>query len=173
MMNFANITSADKTSTINLLDFKKFPSVRELHENNIKKVKELFPANEKDIKYVKISPEGLEQNIADYYKNGKLRPTKNAEQQKILDEFIKYKILADQFIAEISAMQSTVDRFDNLFSQVASLKPILQSHTLKTRESNYIEKVEQFLAYKEEFSDAISKILKAQNFIDPYKDVRV
>ena len=75
------------------------------------------------------------------------------------------KILADQFIAEISAMQSTVDRFDNLFSQVASLKPILQSHTLKTQESNYIEKVEQFLANKEEFSDAISKILKAQKFI--------
>ena len=75
------------------------------------------------------------------------------------------KILADQFIAEISAMQSTVDRFDNLFSQVASLKPILQTHTLKTQESNYIEKVEQFLVQKEEFSDAISKILKAQKFI--------
>lgn len=81
------------------------------------------------------------------------------------------KILADQFIAEISAMQSTVDRFDNLFSQVASLKPILQSHTLKTQESNYIEKVEQFLAYKEEFSDAISKILKAQKFIKNNFDI--
>ena len=81
------------------------------------------------------------------------------------------KILADQFIAEISAMQSTVDRFDNLFSQVASLKLILQAHTLKTQESNYIEKVEQFLAQKEEFSDAISKILKAQKFIKNNFDI--
>ena len=45
MMNFANITSADKTSTINLLDFKKFPSVRELHENNIKKVINKLPSS--------------------------------------------------------------------------------------------------------------------------------
>jgi hypothetical protein len=44
-MNFANITSADKTSTINLLDFKKFPSVRELHENNIKKVINKLPSS--------------------------------------------------------------------------------------------------------------------------------
>lgn len=49
----------------------------------LKKVKELFPANEKDIKYVKISPEGLEQNIADYYKNGKLRPTKMQNSKNI------------------------------------------------------------------------------------------
>ena len=45
MMNFANITSADKTSTINLLDFKKYPKIRELHENNIKKVINKIPAS--------------------------------------------------------------------------------------------------------------------------------
>jgi len=75
------------------------------------------------------------------------------------------KILADQFIAEISAMQSTVDKFDTLFSQVASLKSVLQAYTSKTQESNYIDKVEQFIVSKEDFSDAISKILKAQKFI--------
>lgn len=75
------------------------------------------------------------------------------------------KILADQFIGEISGMQNTVENFDTLFSEVVAFKSILQPYTSKTMESNYLDKIEQFLASKEQFNDAISKILKAQKFI--------
>ena len=123
---------------LKILDKKGTKSV--LNENNIKKVKELFPANEKDIKYVKISPEGLEQNIADYYKNGKLRPTKNAEQQKILDEFIKYKILADQLFEFTQATNYDTTRLTGVDSLYK--KELL---TKKVRERNIIANIDGVL----------------------------
>ena len=123
---------------LKILDKEGTKSV--LNENNIKKVKELFPANEKDIKYVKISPEGLEQNIADYYKNGKLRPTKNAEQQKILDEFIKYKILADQLFEFTQATNYDTTRLTGVDSLYK--KELL---TKKVRERNIIANVDGVL----------------------------
>ena len=123
---------------LKILDKEGTKSV--INENNIKKVKELFPANEKDIKYVKISPEGLEQNIADYYKNGKLRPTKNAEQQKILDEFIKYKILADQLFEFTQATNYDTTRLTGVDSLYK--KELL---TKKVRERNIIANIDGVL----------------------------
>ena len=123
---------------LKILDKEGTKSV--INENNIKKVKELFPANEKDIKYVKISPEGLEQNIADYYKDGKLRPTKNAEQQKILDEFIKYKILADQLFEFTQATNYDTTRLTGVDSLYK--KELL---TKKVRERNIIANIDGVL----------------------------
>ena len=123
---------------LKILDKEGTKSV--LNENNIKKVKELFPANANDIKYVRISPEGLEQNIADYYKNGKLRPTKNAEQQKILDEFIKYKILADQLFEFTQATNYDTTRLTGVDSLYK--KELL---TKKVKERNIIANIDGVL----------------------------
>ena len=81
------------------------------------------------------------------------------------------KILADRFLGEISGMQNSVEKFDVLFSDVLKQKEVLQPFTSKTSEINYLDKVALFLSTKESFSEAISKILKAQKFIKTNLDV--
>ena len=62
-------------------------------------------------------------------------------------------------------LNDTVEEFDLLFPIVADQKITLLSFAGKVTESNYIEKVEYFLANSDQFSDSIQTILKAQKFI--------
>ena len=80
-----------------------------------------------------------------------------------LADSIRY--MADSFIGSLTTMSETVDKFEALFPTVADQKQTLLSFTGKITESNYIEKVEYLLANRDQFSNAIQTILKAQKFI--------
>lgn len=73
--------------------------------------------------------------------------------------------MAEQFVNTLNTLNSTIDDFETLFSEVANQKLILLSFTAKITESNYIEKVEYLLLNSDQFSSAIQTILKAQKFI--------
>ncbi|WP_417861362.1 BREX system P-loop protein BrxC [Winogradskyella sediminis] len=73
--------------------------------------------------------------------------------------------LAEHFISSINTLSSTLPDFDKLFSKVKQQKDVLQNYSSKTTEGNYIEKAENFLDNKEEYSKAIENIVAAEKFI--------
>ncbi len=73
--------------------------------------------------------------------------------------------LADHFITALSTMRKTQSDFDKLFGKVSKQKDVLLSYTSKTTAANYIEKSEDFLGTKNEYSQAIKTIVKAEKFI--------
>jgi hypothetical protein len=72
---------------------------------------------------------------------------------------------ANHFITALQTLRKTQQDFDKLFGKVANQKDILLSYTSKTTAANYIEKSEDFLAAKKEYSTAIKTIVKAEKFI--------
>ena len=93
-----------------------------MSKSNISYIKNLFPATQDDLANAKIDVSKLLDNIR-YYKDNDLMHhdadiTKNvnnqkfaAEQQLILDEFIKYKILADQLFSYTQATNYDTTKF--------------------------------------------------------------
>ena len=93
-----------------------------MSKSNISYIKNLFPATQDDLANAKIDVSKLLDNIR-YYKDNNLMYhdadiTKNvnnqkfaAEQQLILDEFIKYKILADQLFSYTQATNYDTTKF--------------------------------------------------------------
>jgi alkylated DNA repair dioxygenase AlkB len=81
------------------------------NKGNIGYIKSLFPTTEKALEDAAISVEQLLDNIEDYGKTGELSALKNAEQHLILNEFIKYKILADQLFSYTQAVNYDTTRF--------------------------------------------------------------
>lgn len=73
--------------------------------------------------------------------------------------------LADYFITALTTLRKTQSDFDKLFGKVSKQKDVLLSYTAKTTAANYIEKSEDFLATKNEYSEAIKTIVKAEKFI--------
>jgi hypothetical protein len=78
---------------------------------NLKYIRNLFPTTDKAMEDASISVEQLLDNIEEYYKEGKFDKVKNAEQQLILSEFIKYKILADQLFSYTQATNYDTTKF--------------------------------------------------------------
>jgi predicted NAD-dependent protein-ADP-ribosyltransferase YbiA (DUF1768 family)/DNA polymerase III epsilon subunit-like protein len=76
-------------------------------------IKSLFPTTEQQLENTDISVDGLLDNIKEYGKKQKFDQKKNAEQQLILDEFVKYKILADQLFAYTQATNYDTTRFSS------------------------------------------------------------
>lgn len=76
-------------------------------------IKSLFPTTEAQLNNTEISVDGLLDNIKEYGKSGKFDQKKNAEQQLILNEFIKYKILADQLFSYTQALNYDTTRFSS------------------------------------------------------------
>ncbi|GHC46777.1 BREX system P-loop protein BrxC [Ulvibacter litoralis] len=73
--------------------------------------------------------------------------------------------LAEHFIKSIDTLSNTLPDFDKLFSKVKQQKDILQSYSSKTTEGNYIDKAEDFLDNKVEYSNSIESIVTAEKFI--------
>lgn len=73
--------------------------------------------------------------------------------------------MADHFIGALTTLNDTVERFEQLFPKVADQKQMLLGFAGKVTESNYIEKVEHLLSNKDQYSESIHTILKAQKFI--------
>ena len=73
--------------------------------------------------------------------------------------------LADTFVKTVATLKNTLPDFDKLFKKVIEHADVLQKYISKTTEANYIEKAEDFLTGKHEYSEAISAIVKAETFI--------
>jgi hypothetical protein len=78
---------------------------------NLKYIRSLFPTTDKAMEDANISVEQLLDNIEEYSREGKFDQAKNAEQQLILSEFIKYKILADQLFSYTQATNYDTTKF--------------------------------------------------------------
>lgn len=72
---------------------------------------------------------------------------------------------ADTFIKTVATLKNTLPDFDKLFKKVLLQADVLQNYVSKTTEANYIEKAEDFLKGKVEYSEAIRTIVKAEGFI--------
>jgi hypothetical protein len=82
-----------------------------MSKRNLEYIRDEFPTTDKALQNASISVEGLLDNIKEYANKGKFDQIKNAEQQLILDEFIKYKILADQLFTYTQATNYDTTRF--------------------------------------------------------------
>jgi alkylated DNA repair dioxygenase AlkB len=80
-------------------------------KKNLEYIRNQFPTTDDAIKKTSISVDQLLDNIQEYGENGKFDQLKNAEQQLILNEFIKYKILADQLFSYTQATNYDTTRF--------------------------------------------------------------
>jgi hypothetical protein len=76
-------------------------------------IKSLFPTTKQQLDNTEISVDGLLKNIEEYGQKGKFDAKKNAEQHLILDEFVKYKILADQLFSYTQALNYDTTRFSS------------------------------------------------------------
>jgi hypothetical protein len=84
-----------------------------INNDDLNYIKSLFPTTEKQLRETQISVDGLLGNIEEYGEKGKFDQKKNAEQQLILNEFIKYKILADQLFSYTQATNYDTTRFSS------------------------------------------------------------
>jgi len=82
-----------------------------MNKDNLSYIRNQFPTTQKAIEDSNISVEGLLGNISEYAEKGKFDQIKNAEQQLILNEFIKYKILADQLFSYTQAINYDTTKF--------------------------------------------------------------
>jgi hypothetical protein len=82
-----------------------------LNSKNLEYIKNQFPTTKEALKNAAISVDGLLDNIQEFGEKGKFDQLKNAEQQLILNEFLKYKILADQLFSYTQATNYDTTRF--------------------------------------------------------------
>ena len=83
-------------------------------KDNLSYIRSMFPTTEQAIKDASISVEGLLDNISLYAEKENFNDTvKNAEQQLILDEFIKYTILGSQLFSYTQATNYDTTKFSS------------------------------------------------------------
>jgi hypothetical protein len=84
-----------------------------MNSDDLAYIKSLFPTTKQQLDTTEISVNGLLKNIKEYGEKQKFDAKKNAEQHLILDEFVKYKILADQLFAYTQATNYDTTRFSS------------------------------------------------------------
>ncbi len=84
-----------------------------MSSDDLSYIKSLFPTTEQQLNNTTISVSGLLKNIEEYGEKQEFDQKKNAEQHLILDEFVKYKILADQLFAYTQALNYDTTRFSS------------------------------------------------------------
>ena len=84
-----------------------------MNSDDLSYIKSFFPTTEQQLNNTTISVGGLLNNIEEYGQKEKFDQKKNAEQHLILDEFVKYKILADQLFAYTQALNYDTTRFSS------------------------------------------------------------
>ena len=110
-------------------------------KDNLEYIRDQFPTTEKAMRDARISVDQLLDNIQEYGEKGSFDQLKNAEQQLILNEFIKYKILADQLFSYTQSTNYDTTRFG---SSDALLKK--EWATFNTSNFNLISNVDDVLA---------------------------
>lgn len=109
-------------------------------KDNLEYIRDQFPTTDQFITNTSISVEQLLDNIQEYGEKGEFDQRKNAEQQLILNEFIKYKILADQLFSYTQSTNYDTTRFG---SSDALLKK--EWATFNTSNFNLISNVDDVL----------------------------
>ena len=84
-----------------------------MNSDDLNYIKSLFPTTKQQLDSTQISVDGLLKNIEEYGQKGKFDQKKNAEQHLILNEFVKYKILADQLFSYTQATNYDTTRFSS------------------------------------------------------------
>lgn len=92
----------ENTGSQNVMDLK-----------SIEYINTFFPTKETDLLKVSIDSKFFEKNIEDYYNGVSFSSVNNAEQQLILREFIKYKILADKLFEYNQSLNYDTSRFSS------------------------------------------------------------
>ena len=150
-----------------LLDKQNTKSLKNI--SNIETVKSLFPTTGSDLFEAKIDVniDSLKNNIKEYYTNEKLDLKKNAEQHKILDEFIKYSILADQLFEYNQSLNYDTTRMTsgdflykkNLLTEKVKNNSIIRNSE-EVLEKTHIGKLAELLNRS---NDAIGVVLKLES----------
>jgi hypothetical protein len=107
---------------------------------NIDAIKDKFVTTVNAIKSAGISLDTLDENISDYYSGKELSEARNAEQQKIFDEFLKYAKMAEFSFKLTQATNYDTTKFksgDTLFKK--------QTRTDAAREMNIFSSVDKIL----------------------------
>ena len=163
---------------ISYLDSKNFKGI--FRPKDIEFIGQMFPTTSVLIEASKINIAGLEGNIEKYYKKG-LSEVENAEQHKILAEFLKYAKMAEFSFKFTQAINYDTTKFKNadelyrklLREEVARNKNIISSVD-KVLQSTFLGDLAKFLF---KASDSLGAVLKfnetefrgiLENVIRPY-----
>jgi hypothetical protein len=163
---------------ISYLDSKNLKGI--FRPKDIEFIGQMFPTTSVLIEASKINIAGLEGNIEKYYKKG-LSETENAEQHKILREFLKYAKMAEFNFKFTQAINYDTTKFKNadelyrklLREEVARNKNIISSVD-KVLQSTFLGNLAKFLF---KASDSLGAVLKfnevefrgiLENVIRPY-----
>jgi hypothetical protein len=163
---------------ISYLDSKNLKGI--FRPKDIEFIGQMFPTTSVLIEASKINIAGLEGNIEKYYKKG-LSEVENAEQHKILAEFLKYAKMAEFSFKFTQAINYDTTKFKNadelyrklLREEVARNKNIISSVD-KVLQSTFLGDLAKFLF---KASDSLGAVLKfnevefrgiLENVIRPY-----
>jgi hypothetical protein len=163
---------------ISYLDSKNLKGI--FRTKDIEYIGQMFPTTSVLIEASKINIAGLEGNIEKYYKKG-LSEVENAEQHKILAEFLKYAKMAEFSFKFTQAINYDTTKFKNadelyrklLREEVARNKNIISSVD-KVLQSTFLGDLAKFLF---KASDSLGAVLKfnetefrgiLENVIRPY-----
>jgi hypothetical protein len=163
---------------ISYLDSKNLKGI--FRPKDIQFIGQMFPTTSALIEASKINVAGLEGNIEKYYKKG-LSETENAEQHKILAEFLKYAKMAEFNFKFTQAINYDTTKFKNadelyrklLREEVARNKNIISSVD-KVLQSTFLGDLAKFLF---KASNSLGAVLKfnevefrgiLENVIRPY-----
>jgi len=151
---------------VNMLDAENAGPSAIYNKKKLSIIRTKFSAPESLIKSAVINPKekALSDNISDYYKGGGLTEPQNAEQQKILDEFIEYSKLAKSNFIITQAINYDTTKFRNaddinrkqLKTELAEENNLISSPK-KILESSSLGELSKII---DRSSDALSAILK-------------
>jgi len=106
--------------------------------DNIDLVKGMFATSATGI--TEINVKGLRSNIAEFYTNGKLSDAKNAEQQVILDEFLKYSMMSTHLLEFTQATNYDTANFSD-----PNLRDRKEKKTARAREQNIFSSPDTYM----------------------------
>lgn len=137
-----------------------------LNNNDISYIKSLFPTTQVELTKASIDTDVLLENIKQY-NSDKFDAVKNAEQHLILNEFIKYKILADQLFNYTQATNYDTTRFSSsdsylkkYYGTVNASNYNLISSVNDVLDNTFIGKLSELL---DKSYGALGTILKTEN----------
>jgi hypothetical protein len=109
------------------------------NKNNIKAILAKFPTDNKSLQYADVKIGNFKNNIKQYY-TAKLTPGQNAEQQKVLMEFLKYQTMAGYLfkLSQATNYDTTKIKSGDAFAKK-------QSRTIKADESNIFSSASSIL----------------------------
>ena len=133
---------------------------------NIVKAKQKFVTNQAELRDAKVNEANLKSNIKAYYSGAELSVAANAEQHKVLEEFLKYATMAKYVFKFTQATNYDTSKFRS--SDGFNRK---QTRTRQARESNIISSIDAMFSntiigplekYMGKAMEAVGEIIKTE-----------